>query len=179
MDQIYKLLLFRHLPWHLQKIRHFTLFLPHLQFLYAVEQLHVFVVISASKLFSLGYHLGTNLSPFILHPQSKTFCGATFFSPSFHNQPLCKQDLLICSFKPFCSQIWVWISLECFHSLMLNTLKWHLFWKINWQKKLLQNVYMVFCSQFGSLHNSLNTLVILSLSLYFSQASKNVSLLWL
>ena len=43
----------------------------------------------------------TNLLFFIFHPLSNGSCDSTLFSPSFYNEPLCKQAPLVSSFKPF------------------------------------------------------------------------------
>ena len=98
---IYIKLPFWHFPWHLQKIRHFTLFLLHLQFLHLVEQQQIFDIISTVVILSSGCHFESNLPFFIFHPHSNGSCDATLFSPSFHDQPLGKEARLICSFKPF------------------------------------------------------------------------------
>ena len=58
------------------------------------------------------------------------------FSPFLHNQPLCKEDLLICSFKPFLEggidgKFEFGLAWNAFIRSMVNTFKRHLFRKIN------------------------------------------------
>ena len=51
-----------------KKIRYFTLFLLHLQFLHLVVQQQICDTISTVVIFSSGCHFGTSLPIFIFHP---------------------------------------------------------------------------------------------------------------
>ena len=87
-----------------KKIRHLTLFLLNLPFLHVDEQQKILDIISTVVIFSSGCYFGTNLPFFIFYFHSNGFCNATLFSPSFHNQPFCKQACAcsqMCSFKTF------------------------------------------------------------------------------
>ena len=71
-----KLPLFWHFPWHLQKIKHFTLFLLHLKLLHVVQQQQIFDIILTVMIFSRGCHFGTNLQFSIFHPHHNGSCDA-------------------------------------------------------------------------------------------------------